>query len=280
MTTKAKVEFTKVDESMLSLLMDNIFWGVATQATNLITRASVMQRDFGASIIDEDAHPDVDVSPYKKGDAVHALLVEATTLIDAALLDGLDESLLSAEVHDSLAQQYVERKRKFDMALLEKNTFVELSNDVDFYMSSPEEQLALVKDTMKRKVRTQRERDETAMSRKTEAKDIAEGMTLDVLGVGNQAVTGNGDYQQYLDIRGQCILRRVTNLRSDSSMIDGQWVNRTDFNQNPIPSSIEILNDYADRVIDEGIRLRYTMPQHTPNAAEVDAKFAKMVAIK
>jgi len=277
-TSKKMQQFDHIDNAVLTLVQDNIAWGVANFAVRKIVASAKLKFEMADGVLTEDT---LNMSAYKKTDTAYKLLVEAVNVIDGATLDGVSTNLIDAQIERELETQFKLQLPKggYDF---ERQAFDELEMESDeFFLMEPEDQAPLVKARNRQLIMDAKRRAIAARDAKLEYADVSKVLADNMTNPRSEglSITSDGNFEEYLEIRGKALVNRIKNLRSRSAKVDDEWINRYDFNGNPIPGVSVTLAGYIELIINEGIRLRYTMPEAPRSQAAIDEQFAKLKAV-
>lgn len=266
----AKKPFTPLDDKIVSLVQDNIAWGVATRVASHVISAARLAFENGIELVTEDEE---NLSPYKKGDMIYLSLVQAVNLVDAAELDSIPVEIIQEQMEEQLARQFRLDPRKIYNFMQEAFDSLYITND-DFVLMPIEDQKPLVVERNRRLVIAAKQRDIAIRDAKLEYRDLAESFLGNLINpAGNMVVTGTGDKEEYLESRGKALTARIKALKGKSANVDGEWLNRYDFNGLPVNEEAQQMDGLIILVIDEGVRLGYRMPEYPRDQTQANAAF-------
>jgi len=285
-----KTSFTTIAEGIVPILADNVAWGVSVRMINHIMQAARIAHDRGDDMVLEADNPELNMSPYHPGDQVYEAMQKAVDLLDAAEIDGIDRELIEVQLETQMEKQFQLDSSRIKRRDFDKQAFDILFESDDEFASATalvdvsEEKKNFVRARVAQKVadlKAKAVKQQIAFrDARMEYRELAEVYLANVLNPpSNMVVTGSGNYDEYLESRESAFNARIKGLKGETTMVAGQWINRYDFNGELDPVAARELDTYVRAVIDEGIRLRYEMPEYPRSPEDAAAAFRKLQAV-
>jgi len=279
-----KTKMNKLDPAGISIAADNIAWAVANKAAWQIIGAAKLQHADNEQQIERPKFENVMLV-----DGVREKLTIAANLINGAEIDGIDTNLIETELEKQLAAAFVMDGKQ--IALIKRTDYSEeaigqLAQEMgtEFVDMTDAQQLAAVEKRVARIRSNAQKALIVACDARKEYQDICTFFARCITNAPDaaHAISGDGGIDDYLAAREGAVLTRLKSLKSNSTMVDGEWKNRFDRNGHANDAVISELNGHFTILLNEAIKVGIDVSsvEALPSQETIDKIAAKLKAAR
>ncbi len=291
-----KEMFKLLDDVSRSLIAENLAWAVCNKSSWQIVAAAKIEHQLNQQDYDRPQNPNVMLE-----DSSRALLVRAATLLEGAELDGVSTTTLENAMGEAIEGAFeinvkAMRDLNFEIPATRiviahygaeffdwKDEWHNTDGTVTSEQKDPKAVMitaefrrdAAVKEQNQRMIVAEKRNITQQCEDRREYKDIARNLVRRILNApdATQSVSGDGEYNEYLEARENAFRNRLKALNSNSTIIDGEWKNRYDRKGMPVVSVISEMDGHFTILLENAIKLGIEVAdfEALPDSATIEA---------
>ena len=252
-----KTKMNKLDPAGISIASDNIAWAIANKAAWLIIGAAKMQHADNEQQIERPKFENTMLV-----DGVREQLTNAANLVNGAELEGISTNSIERELDLQMAGAFIMDGKQ--IARIKRTDYTneatgELAQELGTAfvdLSDAEQDDLVAKRVARMRVDAQKSLILACDARK-EYRDIADYFSRCITNApdATNSISGNGDVTEYVAAREGAVLTRLKSLKSNSTMVDGEWKNRFDRNGHANAEIVSELNGHFTILLEEAIKV-------------------------
>lgn len=273
-----KTKLNKLNAASLSIAGDNIAWNVANKANWSIIGAAKMQHADNIQQVERPQYENILLV-----DGVRDSLTIAANVINGAELDGISFDSIDLELGKQMKDAFESDAKaiaRIDNTNYRKSAIRKLATELgmSFLKLTKEEKQPLVAERCQHMRVNAHAVLENARIARSEYRDIVEYFARCITNAPDaaNAITGNQDISDYLEVREKAVQTRLSSLKENSTMIDGEWKNRYDKNGNADMNVISELEGHYAMLLEGAIEVGIDVSKL--EALPTEADISKVIA--
>jgi hypothetical protein len=251
-TMPKKAMFNKLDDVSRSLISENLAWAVANKSSWKVVAAAKLCHEINLQDADRPQYSNVMLD-----DAAKELMVEAATILEGAELDGVETTILENAMVEGLATCFKLNTKAMKALDFSNEAFDRAVVQPDYFKKTKEERLVVIAELQDQLTVAESKRMIEENDARKEYRDIADQLVRRILNAPDaaNAISGNGEYDPYLEARENAFTNRMKSLRGGSTIIDGEWKNRYDRKGQYQKHDADTMDGHFTILLDNAIKL-------------------------